>query len=41
MKFRAAILNQHEIKPPFATTKPLIIKELELRAPQAQEVVVT
>lgn len=40
MKFRAAILNQHEAQRPFNITKPLVITELQLRAPQAQEVVV-
>lgn len=40
MKFRAAVLNQHNAERPFNVSKPLQISEMQLRSPQAHEVVV-
>ncbi len=40
MKFKAAVLDRHGVERPYNQTKPLVIREVELREPKADEVLV-
>lgn len=40
MKFRAAILESSDIRRPYGETRPLVIREVKLSAPKADEVLV-